>query len=128
MPASRITASSPACAGSQALQLGMVAATRWLEPSWCCRPSPPSVVRPEVAPSRKPRALVELGRVQDALLVFLAQEAHVLGQHAVGILGLGVLLAEAADQRMQAALVDAKLRAESASQAKTQFLATMSHE
>src|SRR5258706_6553990 len=25
--------------------------------------------------------------VQDALLVFLAQEAHVLGQHAVGILG-----------------------------------------
>jgi hypothetical protein len=24
----------------------MVAATRWLLPSWCCSPSPPSVVRP----------------------------------------------------------------------------------
>ena len=32
------------------------AATRWLVPSWCCRPSPPSVVLPEVAPSKKPRA------------------------------------------------------------------------
>ena len=27
----------------------------WLVPSWCCKPSPPSVVRPDVAPSRKPR-------------------------------------------------------------------------
>jgi CheY-like chemotaxis protein len=27
-----------------------------LLPSWCCRPSPPKVVRPEVAPNKKPRA------------------------------------------------------------------------
>ena len=56
MPWSKMTASSPAKAGSQALQLGMVAATKWLEPSWCCKPSPPSVVRPDVAPNKNPRA------------------------------------------------------------------------
>ncbi len=39
-----------------ALASWTAAATRWLLPSWCCKPSPPSVVRPEVAPSRKPRA------------------------------------------------------------------------
>src|ERR687885_289072 len=33
----------------------MVDARTWLWPSSCCRPSPLSVVRPAVAPSRKPR-------------------------------------------------------------------------
>src|SRR5712691_1770227 len=38
-------------------------------PSSCCRPSPFSVVRPAVAPSRKPRALVGRGpgEIADAL-------------------------------------------------------------
>ena len=31
-------------------------ASTWLWPSWCCRPSPANVVRPAVAPTRKPRA------------------------------------------------------------------------
>ena len=42
----------------------------WLEPSSCCRPSPDSVVRPAVAPSRKPRERESAGRpdqVADAL-------------------------------------------------------------
>jgi hypothetical protein len=55
IPSSRITAGSYAKHGSYARQLGTVLATRWLVPSWCCRPSPASVVRPAVAPSMKPR-------------------------------------------------------------------------
>ena len=38
------------------MQFGIVPARMWLWPSSCCRPSPFSVVRPEVPPSRKPRA------------------------------------------------------------------------
>ncbi len=36
--------------------MGIVAASTWLWPSSCCRPSPLSVVRPAVPPIRKPRA------------------------------------------------------------------------
>src|SRR5258705_9091845 len=35
--------------------LGIVDACTWVWPSSCCRPSPVSVVRPAVAPIRKPR-------------------------------------------------------------------------
>src|SRR5664279_3336458 len=38
------------------MQFGIVLARMWLCPSSCCRPSPFSVVRPEVPPRRKPRA------------------------------------------------------------------------
>ena len=38
---------------------------------------------------------------EDACLVGLAQEAHVLGQHAVRVLGVGVLLEDACDQLAQ---------------------------
>ena len=38
--------------------LGISAAITWLCPSSCCRPSPLSVVRPEVPPIRKPRARI----------------------------------------------------------------------
>jgi hypothetical protein len=55
-PSCTITASSYANAGSYARQFGMVDASRWLWPSWCCRPSPLSVVRPAVPPIRNPRA------------------------------------------------------------------------
>ena len=51
-----ITASSWPNVGSYETQLGMVEARMWLWPSSCCRPSPLSVVRPAVPPSRKPRA------------------------------------------------------------------------
>ena len=34
--------------------LGTAAAARWLWPSWCCSPSPASVVRPAMPPIRKP--------------------------------------------------------------------------
>ena len=38
------------------MQFGMVEAKRWLWPSWCCKPSPLSVVLPDVAPIKKPFA------------------------------------------------------------------------
>ncbi len=34
--------------------VGTVLAISWLCPSWCCSPSPARVVRPAVAPTRKP--------------------------------------------------------------------------
>jgi hypothetical protein len=51
------------------MQLGISAAWMCEWPSSCCRPSPFSVVRPEVPPSRKPRALVagRPGEVAEAL-------------------------------------------------------------
>ncbi len=44
-------------AGSYCTQAGLVEASRIEWPSSCCRPSPVSVVRPAVAPSRKPRPI-----------------------------------------------------------------------
>src|SRR4051794_25588913 len=52
------------------MQFGMVAEIRWLWPSACCRPSPLSVVRPAVPPTRKPRAWLSRGgprKVADTL-------------------------------------------------------------
>ena len=48
---------SNANAGSYATTAGLVAAISSECPSSCCRPSPFSVVRPAVAPSRKPRVI-----------------------------------------------------------------------
>ena len=42
--------------GHPAWQVGTVDANTNEWPSWCCRPSPMSVVRPAVAPHRNPRA------------------------------------------------------------------------
>ena len=36
------------------MQVGTVLASTMLWPSWCCSPSPESVVRPAVPPHRKP--------------------------------------------------------------------------
>src|ERR1022692_2517234 len=36
------------------MQLGTVLACSMLWPSWCCKPSPASVLRPAVPPQRKP--------------------------------------------------------------------------
>ncbi len=55
IPSRTITAVSNANAGSYARIEGRAVASRWLCPSWCCRPSPFNVVRPAVAPIRKPR-------------------------------------------------------------------------
>ena len=55
-PSCMITATSWEYVGSYDTQFGMVAESRWLWPSSCCRPSPLSVVRPAVPPSRNPRA------------------------------------------------------------------------
>ena len=44
-------------AGSYATTAGFVSASVSEWPSACCRPSPVSVVRPAVAPIRKPRAI-----------------------------------------------------------------------
>ncbi len=55
-PSLMIVDISYANAGSYAWHTGTVDASRRLWPSWCCSPSPSSVVLPAVAPSRKPRA------------------------------------------------------------------------
>ncbi len=55
MPSRTITPTSYANAGSYARQLGYAIAYISDCPSQCCSPSPVSVVRPAVAPSRKPR-------------------------------------------------------------------------
>ena len=55
MPSSTITAISKANAGSYASRFGTGMASTWLLPSWCCKPSPDSVVRPDVPPSKNPR-------------------------------------------------------------------------
>ncbi|MNS91279.1 hypothetical protein D3C86_1454770 [compost metagenome] len=55
MPSCMITASSYWNVGSYEMQFGITAWNTCEWPSSCCRPSPFSVVRPEVPPSRKPR-------------------------------------------------------------------------
>jgi hypothetical protein len=50
-----MTAISYANAGSYDSAAGFVAAITGEWPSACCRPSPVRVVRPAVAPTRKPR-------------------------------------------------------------------------
>ena len=50
-----MTEISYAQAGSYATQAGLTEASSCEWPSLCCSPSPVSVVRPAVAPSRKPR-------------------------------------------------------------------------
>ena len=55
-PSRMMTASSYAKAGSYGWTLGTAEASRCVWPSLCWSPSPFSVVRPAVAPIRKPRA------------------------------------------------------------------------
>ena len=52
-------------------------ATRWLEPSWCCRPSPASVVRPAVRAEQE-AARARVGRRPDQVAHALEAEHRVV--------------------------------------------------
>jgi len=54
-PSWTITATSYPKVGSYEMQFGTIAECMCELPSSCCNPSPLSVVRPEVPPTRKPR-------------------------------------------------------------------------